>query len=196
MILYQLAGFLGSGKTTLMIRLGNELAQRGRRVAIIVNEIGEVGIDGDLVSSFGLESIELTEGCICCSLSGSLQSTLKTLADGYKPEYVLLEPTGLALPSRVDKIVRTSLVPVERSVTIALVDAYRVERLIDQSGHFFKRQLDGASVVALNKIDLIARNQLDGIVEMIRELNPDIEIVPISARTGEGVRALLERVRL
>jgi len=69
MIICQIAGFLGSGKTTLLIRLGTALSAKGKRVAIIVNEVGEVGVDGSVIDSSGLKSVELAEGCICCSLS-------------------------------------------------------------------------------------------------------------------------------
>ena len=132
MMICQLAGFLGSGKTTLMVRLGTELAKAGKKVAIIVNEVGEVGVDGAVIESFGLRSVELTEGCICCSLSGSLQNTLKIIAKEYKPDIILIEPTGLALPSRINTIIRTSMVEVERNVTVVLVDAFRAEKLLNE----------------------------------------------------------------
>jgi len=190
----QIAGFLGSGKTTLMIRLGKKLSGRGRRVAIIVNEIGEVGVDGEVISSYGLESIELPEGCICCSLAGSLQDTLITLADNYHPDYILLEPTGLALPSSVDNIIRTSLIPVEKSVTIALVDAYRVDKILIQNSHFIKRQLEGIDLLVLNKIDIVSAERLDETERAIRDIRPDAEIVRISAKTGDGVEKLFGRM--
>ena len=113
MIVCQLAGFLGSGKTTLLIRLGTALGRAGRRVAIIVNEVGEVGVDGAVIESNGLRSVELTEGCICCSLSGSLQNTLRQVSTEFEPDVIMIEPTGLALPNKIKQIVRTSML--ERS---------------------------------------------------------------------------------
>ncbi len=191
MMICQLAGFLGSGKTTLMIRLGKELGSAGKRVAIIVNEVGEVGVDGAIIESFGLRSVELTEGCICCSLSGSLQNTLRIISKEYKPDIILIEPTGLALPSRINTIIRTSMVEVDRNVSVALVDAFRAERLFNEMRQFFGRQISGVDIIAINKVDLVPPARIKEIEVVIRELNPKPPIVHISAKEGKGVRKLM-----
>jgi G3E family GTPase len=191
MILCQIAGFLGSGKTTLMIRLGKELGKAGKKVAIIVNEVGEVGVDGLVLEAFGLRTVELTEGCICCSLSASLQNTLRIIAKEYKPDYVLIEPTGLALPSRINNIIRISMVEVERSVSVALVDAIGADKLFIETKTFFSRQIDGVDIVAINKVDLVDERRLEKIESLIRELNPDAKIAYISAKEGTGVKELM-----
>lgn len=191
MMICQLAGFLGSGKTTLMIRLGMELGSAGKKVAIIVNEVGEVGVDGAVIESFGLRSVELTEGCICCSLSGSLQNTLKIISKEYKPDIILIEPTGLALPSRINTIIRTSMVEVDRNVAVALVDAFRAERLFNEMRQFFSRQISGVDIIAINKVDLVTPERTKEIEDMIRELNPTPPLVHISAKEGKGVRELM-----
>jgi G3E family GTPase len=191
MILCQIAGFLGSGKTTLIIRLGKELGKAGKKVAIIVNEVGEVGVDGSVIEAFGLRSVELTEGCICCSLSGSLQNTLRIISKEYKPDIILIEPTGLALPSKVNTIIRTSMVEFDRNISVALVDAFRAERLFNEMRQFFSRQISGVDIIAINKVDLVPPERIKEIEGMIRELNPKPPLVHISAKEGEGVRELM-----
>lgn len=196
MIICQIAGFLGAGKTTLMIRLGKALGEAGRRVAIIVNEVGEVGVDGQVIDAYGLRSIEITEGCICCSLSGSLQNTLRLVAKEYRPDFVLIEPTGLALPNKVNSIIRTSMVEVERNVSVALVDAYRAENLFRETKAFFGRQIAGVDVVAINKVDLVDDARLSEVDGLVHELVPEARVVHISAKNGEGVKDLMKFLRV
>ena len=191
MIVCQLAGFLGSGKTTLLIRLGTSLGRTGRRVAIIVNEVGEVGVDGAVIESNGLRSVELTEGCICCSLSGSLQNTLRQVSREFEPDMILIEPTGLALPSKVKQIVRTSMIGEERTFTICLIDAFRASKLFAEAGAFLSRQVDGADVVAINKVDLASLDVHEQVENIVKNISPSTPIVFISAREGQGVDELV-----
>lgn len=191
MIICQLAGFLGSGKTTLLVRLGSALSLAGKRVAIIVNEVGEVGVDGAVIDSYGLKSIELTEGCICCSLSGSLQNTLRTISREYEPDIIIIEPTGIALPSIVAKMVRTSMVGEERMITICLIDAFRALKLFKEANLFVSRQIAGADIVAVNKMDLVDDGIKDRITGIIEEMSPGSDIVYITAKTGDGVAPLV-----
>jgi G3E family GTPase len=191
MIVCQLAGFLGSGKTTLLIRLGTSLGRTGRRVAIIVNEVGEVGVDGAVIESNGLKSVELTEGCICCSLSGSLQNTLRQVSREFEPDMILIEPTGLALPSKVKQIVRTSMIGEERTFTICLIDAFRASKLFAEAGAFLSRQVDGADVVAINKVDLASLDVRERVENTVKNISPSTPIVFISAREGQGVDELV-----
>jgi len=79
MLTLVVGGFLGSGKTTTIINTGKYLVDKGHKVAIIVNEIGEIGIDGDIIKKFGFDTKEITNGCICCSLKMGLRSTVITL---------------------------------------------------------------------------------------------------------------------
>jgi G3E family GTPase len=192
MIICQLAGFLGSGKTTLLVRLGSELSKSGKKVAIIVNEVGEVGVDGAVIDSYGLKSVEITEGCICCSLSGSLQNTLRAITREYKPDIIMIEPTGIALPSIVVKLVRTAMVGEERMFTICLIDAFRALKLFSEANLFVSRQIAGADIVAVNKMDLIGEGVREKVTNIISEMSPESQIVYISAKNGEGVAPLVQ----
>lgn len=192
MIICQLAGFLGSGKTTLLVRLGSELSKAGKRVAIIVNEVGEVGVDGAVIDSYGLKSVEITEGCICCSLSGSLQNTLRAITREYKPDIIMIEPTGIALPSIVVKMVRMAMVGEERMITICLIDAFRALKLFSEANLFVSRQIAGADIVAVNKMDLIGDDVKSKITGIISDMSPESQIVYISAKNGDGVAPLVK----
>lgn len=196
MFIIQVGGFLGSGKTTLMIRLGKAIGAAGRKVVIIVNEVGEVGVDGDVLEANKLRTVEITEGCICCSLSGTLQSTLRTVKKELSPDVVLIEPTGLALPSRINQIVRTSMVEPEGSFTVVLVDSFRIGDLLEANGTFFLRQLEGSDLIGLNKVDIISDQDVETAESRLQDLVPGAMIVRLSAKTGEGVDAVLASLRL
>lgn len=190
MIICLISGFLGSGKTTLMIELGKRLGESGRRAAIIVNEVGEVGVDGAFINASGLKSVELTEGCICCSLSGSLQNTLRSITTEYKPDVILIEPTGLALPTRIERIIRTSMIEHDGIFGIGVVDAYRGLKLEQEATLFFRRQLEEVNVLAVNKVELVSEGQLQELEALLQTVEPKAEIVRMSARAGTGVDKL------
>jgi len=192
MLICQLAGFLGSGKTTLLIRLGTAIGKTGKKVAIIVNEVGEVGVDGAVIESHGLRSVEITEGCICCSLSGSLQNTLRIITKEYAPDIIIIEPTGLAFASKINQIIRTSMVGEDRTITICLIDAYRAAKLFEETRLFLSRQVAGSDVVAVNKVDIVPPETVEEIKATLREISPDARVVLISAREGRGVDELVK----
>lgn len=194
MIICLISGFLGSGKTTLMIDLGVRLGKKGKRVAIIVNEVGEVGVDGALIDAYGLNSVELTEGCICCSLSGSLQNTLRAVANDYKADIIFIEPTGIALPSKINGIIRTSMVEHESKLGICVVDAFRAPRIYQEAELFFRRQIEDVDLVAVNKMELVSPEQLAEVEELVGRLNPKATVLKMSAKEDRGVEAIEVRL--
>ena len=175
----------------MLIRLGTALGDAGRKVAIIVNEIGEVGVDGAVIESNGMKSVELTEGCICCTLSGSLQNTLRQISREYAPDVIMIEPTGLALPNRIERIVRISMIGEDRTFTISLVDAYRAVKLFDEAGAFVTRQIEGADVVVVNKVDIVAKEVKDHVENIVKSISPSTPLVFTSARDGKGINELI-----
>src|SRR5210317_1406548 len=96
-----IAGFLGSGKTTLLLQVAKHLAAASKRIAIIENEMGEVGVDGDYLTLEGLHVQELLGGCICCTLAAGLVGTLEKVERLFQPDLVILEATGSARPSDI-----------------------------------------------------------------------------------------------
>tara|TARA_Y100001968_G_scaffold309723_1_gene329837 strand:- start:1809 stop:3191 length:1383 start_codon:yes stop_codon:yes gene_type:complete len=173
-----LTGFLGSGKTTLLNRILGE--EHGKRIAVIENEYGEVGIDQGLVINADEEVFEMSNGCICCTVRGDLIRVLGNLMKRRdKFDYVLVETTGLADPGPVaqtffmDEEVRDEF---SLDGIVTLVDAAHIDQ---QLGHSTEssEQVAFADVIILNKIDLISDESLDNLESRLREMNRMARVV-------------------
>ena len=167
-----LTGFLGSGKTTLLNRILRE--EHGKRIAVIENEFGEVGIDQALVINADEEIFEMSNGCICCTVRGDLIRVLGNLMKRRdKFDYVLVETTGLADPGPVaqtffmDDEIRAEF---ELDGIVTLVDAAHIEQQLGRSDESTE-QVAFADVLVLNKTDLVDDDALDGIEARLREMN-------------------------
>lgn len=158
------SGFLGSGKTTLLRRIVSD-PQLGPRSAVIVNDVGELGLDPELVKSAGstptLRVAELVSGCICCTLQGELQDALRTLVRGEglprRPEHIFIEPSGIARASEVSFAVNAigQDDPLYTDAVVTLVDAWNARRAHREHEELFEDQLRSADLVILNKRDLV-----------------------------------------
>tara|TARA_R110002049_G_scaffold95047_6_gene233627 strand:- start:935 stop:2146 length:1212 start_codon:yes stop_codon:yes gene_type:complete len=202
-----LSGFLGAGKTTLLNRVLNN--REGRRVAVIVNDMSEVNIDADLVREGGANLsqtdetlVEMSNGCICCTLRDDLLQEVRRLAEDGRFDYLLIESTGISEPLPVAATfdfrneAGESLSDVSRLDTmVTVVDA--VNLLRDYSSHDFLRdrgetlgeedertlvnllveQIEFADVVILNKVADAAPHQVDAARKIIRSLNADARII-------------------
>ena len=181
-------GFLGSGKTTTIINVGKYLAEKGKKVAIIVNEIGDVGIDGDVIKRFGFDTKEITSGCICCSLKVGLRTTVTLLAKEYKPDILMIEPTGIAFPHLIRNEIE--LMNLGEQVKIAplvtLIDGSRFKHLMKEVKDFAMRQIIDAEILVINKVDLIEPIRLPILEASVQQLNPKTRVVTLSGKdTGE-----------
>jgi G3E family GTPase len=168
-----ITGFLGAGKTTLLNRILTE--NHGKRIAVIENEFGEIGVDHQLVIQSDEEIFELNNGCICCRVRGDLIRILAKLRQRRdKFDVVLIETTGLADPGPVaqtfftDEEVKESFV-LDGIVTV--VDAKHVGLHFDDTREV-REQIGFADVILLNKTDLVLPVELEKIEERIRKMNP------------------------
>lgn len=173
-----IAGFLGAGKTTL---LRNILTWPGdlSRTAILVNEFGEIGIDGELLQGFQTPIFELTNGCICCTIQGDLLRTLGEILDGFHPKRLFIEATGVADPFDVLGFLKTSQmenrISVPKVVTVLAGDLWEGREYF---GPLFFNQIKAAELLLLNKVDLLPKEEVSQALQEIREINPSCSVVP------------------
>jgi G3E family GTPase len=167
-----LTGFLGSGKTTLLNRILSE--QHGRKIAVIENEFGEVGIDNQLVIQSDEELFEMNNGCICCTVRGDLIRILARLAKRKDPlDAVMIETTGLADPGPVAQTFFTDPEIRERyrlDAIVTVADAKHIALHLDDSDEA-KEQVAFADVILLNKTDLVEPADLDALEIRLRRMN-------------------------
>ncbi|UGV41268.1 GTP-binding protein [Methanococcoides orientis] len=187
MLTLVVGGFLGSGKTTTIINTGKYLVDKGHKVAIIVNEIGEIGIDGDIINKFGFDTKEITNGCICCSLKMGLRSTVITLFNSYNPDVLIIEPTGIAFPNVIKREVELMDLGegAEIAPLVTLIDGSRFKHLLKEMKHFSTRQIEDAEILAINKIDLMDNIQIPIIEESVQQLNKKAKVIRISANNTD-----------
>ena len=173
-----LTGFLGSGKTTLLNRILTE--EHGRRIAVIENEFGEVGIDQGLVINADEEVFEMSNGCICCTVRGDLIRVLGNLMKRRdKFDYVLVETTGLADPGPVaqtffmDDEIRNEFA---LDGIVTLVDSGHINQQLGRSDES-SEQVAFADVLVLNKTDLISDGELDALESRLRDMNSMAQVL-------------------
>ncbi|MCZ6465459.1 MAG: GTP-binding protein, partial [Proteobacteria bacterium] len=173
-----ISGFLGSGKTTLVRVLLEEARRAGERVALISNELGELGVDRALLGGGGEAFVELEGGCVCCELSDDLVRTLQMLWERVKPDRVVIETSGAALP--FDTTLNFWREPVSRWIgedtAAVVVDAEQVLEGRDLEG-VFADQVASADLLVLNKIDLVPPERLPEVEDRLRAIEPDAPII-------------------
>ncbi len=190
MELIVIAGFLGSGKTSVLLHLARPLAAAGRRIAVIENEVGKVGIDDQLLAAEGLRVKELYSGCICCSLRTDLVQTLLELERSWNPDLVLLEPSGVAGPDQVlDALVGYGGEIATRQVAVVL-DATRAALLQSGTLPLVERGIKVADLLLINKCDAAAPEATMALTAWAQGLKPDATAFAISAQTGHGLDAV------
>ncbi|WP_150267934.1 CobW family GTP-binding protein [Paenibacillus tepidiphilus] len=181
--IYILSGFLGSGKTTLLKRLLDHWQDSGLQPAVVMNELGEVNLDGLIVEQ-PVPMAELLGGCICCSIRGDLSTELATLIKKESPDVVVIEATGAANPLEiVDAVTEISLyqrVELKGLITVVdaahLLDLYRAQQ--GATYRLMQEQIRCASVLILNKTDRVTAEEAEEVTGIVRKWNAFAEILP------------------
>lgn len=170
------SGFLGSGKTTLVRHLLHEAQRTGDRVAVISNEFGALGIDQVLLGKAAY--VELEGGCVCCQLSDELRDTFQMLRQSVRPHRVIVETSGVALPS--DTQLQFWREPVchwvDDDMAVVVVNAEQMHQGRDLYGTF-EDQVSSADMLLLNKIDLVPEVTLPQLEAVLREMAPDTPVL-------------------
>lgn len=164
-----LGGWLGAGKTTLLNRM---LAHADERIAVVVNDIGEINVDAALISAADDEIVELTNGCVCCSIGQSLALTLRelTLRDP-RPERIVIEASGVADPVQVAAYGDRRRVPLDAVITLADAGTFERRARLDPYGPLVKAQVAGADLVVATKLDLLNSDAATAGLESIRTVS-------------------------
>ncbi|WP_214713702.1 GTP-binding protein [Exiguobacterium sp. s151] len=175
-------GFLGAGKTTYMNRL---LEATDERLLVIVNELGSVNIDEQLIVKMDQEQIELSNGCICCSIQSDLSKTFYQLASKDTFDRIVIETTGVADPAPIiqtiyyDDYLRTRF---KLTAILTVVDASQLDRELFIEGI---HQIAYADVILLNKVDLVDADALEQAHERINALNPTVRVIETVQTVGD-----------
>lgn len=182
--LHVIGGSLGSGKTTLLRHL---LDSRPGRIAMMVNEFGEVGIDGELLRGDDVEMMELAGGCVCCSLAGEFAAGIREIIDRVAPVAIVVETTGVAEADALVADIQDDLPEVRLESVTVLVDADAAHRF-PELGHVERNQLASADLILLNKADLVDDEAMEDIRRRVGTINETARMVETTqARVDPGL---------
>lgn len=182
-----ISGFLGAGKTTLIQKLIKDVFA-GKKVVLVENEFGEIGIDGGFLKEAGITINEINGGCVCCTLQGDFHDALEKVENTYHPDHIIIEPSGVGKLSDILSIVK-SVEGLELNSYSAVVDAKRCKIYHKNFKEFFDDQISTACCVILSRTQLVSEDKLNEDVSIIRELNPDVRIIttPWDDLNGESI---------
>ena len=168
-------GFLGSGKTTLLkSALKNGLG--GRKVALIVNDFGEIGIDGVVLQGMNVDRmVELPSGCVCCTIGSRFALAVQEILDTVRPHLIVIETSGVADPGPI--ISELSLIGVKTDSVITVADAENIPRFCKENATAM-RQVEAADFLVVNKTDLISPPELARLEKYLKKLNPRALLIP------------------
>lgn len=182
-----ISGFLGAGKTTLIQKLIKDVFA-GKKVVLVENEFGEIGIDGGFLQEAGITINEINGGCVCCTLQGDFHDALEKVENTYHPDHIIIEPSGVGKLSDILSIIK-SVEGLELNSYSAVVDAKRCKIYHKNFKEFFDDQISTACCVILSRTQMVNEEKLNEDVSIIRELNPDVRIIttPWDDLNGESI---------
>lgn len=187
-----ISGFLGAGKTTLIQKLIKEV-YAGKKVVLVENEFGEIGIDGGFLKDAGIVVNEINSGCICCTLQGDFRNALQEVVKKYDPDHIIIEPSGVGKLSDILAVVK-DLEGLQLNSYSTVVDAKRCEIYHKNFKEFFDDQISTAACVILSRTQLVDEETLQKDIAIIRELNHDARIIttPWDDLSGQAIIDAME----
>lgn len=190
-----ISGFLGAGKTTLIRKMFESAKIKNEKVVLIENEFGEIGIDGSFLKDSGIEIKEINSGCICCSLVGDFASSMKEVIAKFDPTRIIIEPSGVGKLSDIVNAIGNVDADLKVNILTTVVDGGKVKMYIKNFGEFFVNQVENANTIVVGKVDKISEEKLEESVELIRQVNPNANIVTtnINAFNGDELVEFLEK---
>ena len=178
-----ISGFLGAGKTTFIQKLLSD-ALKGENVVLIENEFGEIGVDSGFLKNAGIEIREMNQGCICCSLVGDFESSLKEVIEQYHPDRILIEPSG------VGKLSVSENLDVKLDGAVTVVDATKAKLYNKNFGEFFDDQIRFATSVVLSRMDIASGEKAQEAVNIVRGINPHANLITTALTELSGEKLL------
>jgi G3E family GTPase len=192
----QVTGFLGSGKTSFLTKLAAELTERGYKVAVIVNDVGHINVDQKVMSSHGLNVKEVSGGCICCEVQGTFTTTIMNIHMSYKPDIVLVEPSGVAIPWGLKQAVaeasKNSGLEITHSPIVTFVDCTALEEQMMFVGRLISTQIREADAVMINKVDVCTPEEIRKCADIVERIDENAKIMYGSASTGQSVKEMAD----
>ena len=184
------SGFLGAGKTTLIKKLIKETYGK-EKLVLIENEFGEIGVDGGFMAEAGIKVNELNSGCICCSLVGDFSAALKKVYAEYKPDRILIEPSGVGKLSDVIRAVESAhLENCKINAYAAVVDAAKCKMYMKNFGEFFNDQIETAACIVFSHTDVASDEKLANALKLVKEHNSGATVVTTPWNLLDGKRIL------
>lgn len=190
-----ISGFLGAGKTTFIKKMIDEV-YTGEKIALIENEFGEVGIDGGFLKDAGVNITEMNSGCICCSLVGDFGKNLNEVITKYRPDRIIIEPSGVGKLSDVMK----SVIDIEKeqdvqlNALVTVVNAKKASKQMKAFGEFFNNQIEFATTIVLSRTQNTTDEQLELCVKQMQQLNEKAAVIttPWDKISGEQILKVIE----
>ena len=173
-----ISGFLGAGKTSFIKRILQAFETKAEKIVILINEFGDMGIDGDLVKRDGYDLYEITKGCLCCSLKEDFTSTLLKISKDIAPDRVILEPSGIfVVQEAIELITQNGLLDKYRiNNLITIVDTMYLSQNYNSIGTFLEKQIQSASKLILSKVQFITEEEKEKIIVQLNQLNENAKI--------------------
>jgi len=163
-------GLLGAGKTTFIQNILKR--QFAEKTVVLVNDFAKTGIDGDVVSVDGVETIELPNGCVCCTLKFDLITTIQMVVKKFDPVHLLIEPSGVAAVSGILEVL--DILNISPVIVVGIIDATEFVELYESGmyGSFFEDQIKNSDIILINKTDISLAETVKGTAAVVERLNP------------------------